>query len=194
LQTTWIEHGIVSNREALLLRFAKIQPAFGRFSNRLSFFFFQKKPRSPPLYSLPTQNSCVSLQGGPTLQSLSATPSAVCSGGSWEHVRENLQLKGPEACDTYWLPDWNVYTSVQGGTYFILHVQCTGSVECACPVESTSNGCRAAPALSKLPRMMSQKIHRSTLQKESLDVCSRSTFAVARRLLFMVIHTGGRAD
>jgi hypothetical protein len=33
LQTTWLEHGIVSGRVALLLRSAEIQPAFGRFSD-----------------------------------------------------------------------------------------------------------------------------------------------------------------
>ena len=33
LQTTWLEHGIVSGRVALLLRSAEIQPAFERFSD-----------------------------------------------------------------------------------------------------------------------------------------------------------------
>jgi hypothetical protein len=33
LQTTWLEHGIVSGRVALLLRSAEIQPLFGRFSD-----------------------------------------------------------------------------------------------------------------------------------------------------------------
>ena len=33
MQTTWIEHGTVSGREALLLRSAEVQPLFGRFSD-----------------------------------------------------------------------------------------------------------------------------------------------------------------
>lgn len=42
LQTTWLEHGIVSGRVALLLRSAEIQPAFGRFSD------WTQNPITPP--------------------------------------------------------------------------------------------------------------------------------------------------
>ena len=43
LQTTWLEHGIVSGRVALLLRSAEIQPAFERFSD------WTQHPITPPL-------------------------------------------------------------------------------------------------------------------------------------------------
>src|SRR6478736_6300308 len=46
LQTTWLEHGIVSGRVALLLRSAEIQPLFARFSDWASRF------QSPPSLSI----------------------------------------------------------------------------------------------------------------------------------------------
>ena len=48
LQTTWLEHGIVSGRVALLLRSAEIQPAFGRFSDWTPNPITPPHTRSPP--------------------------------------------------------------------------------------------------------------------------------------------------
>ena len=60
LQTTWLEHGIVSGRVALLLRSAEIQPAFGRFSD------WTQNPITPPhthTHTPPTHNN-----GAPLLE------------------------------------------------------------------------------------------------------------------------------
>ena len=56
LQTTWIEHGIVSGRVALLLRSAEIQPLFDRFSDWTQY------PITPPL--LITKLCPFPLEGG----------------------------------------------------------------------------------------------------------------------------------
>lgn len=58
LQTTWTEHGIVSGREALLLRSAEIQPLLPRFSD---WTFVTESP-NPPTTPFPTGSQL--LQGG----------------------------------------------------------------------------------------------------------------------------------
>ena len=62
LQTTWLEHGIVSGRVALLLRSAEIQPAFGRFSD------WTQNPITPPPHTHNTppthNNGAPLLEGG----------------------------------------------------------------------------------------------------------------------------------
>jgi hypothetical protein len=61
LQTTWLEHGIVSGRVALLLRSAEIQPAFGRFSD------WTQNPITPPhthtQHTSHTQQRCPAARG-----------------------------------------------------------------------------------------------------------------------------------
>ena len=57
LQTTWLEHGIVSGRVALLLRSAEIQPAFERFSD------WTQNPITPT-HNTPHNNGAPLLEGG----------------------------------------------------------------------------------------------------------------------------------
>ena len=65
LQTTWLEHGIVSGRVALLLRSAEIQPAFERFSD------WTQHPITP---HLTTHNNAVSpLEGGQQIRRTDCT-------------------------------------------------------------------------------------------------------------------------